>query len=68
MDNSEKEKICTLLKYWIEHNKEHGQEIAEWAEKARMLGEDEACKQMLKAVQEMDKADGLLSQALEILK
>lgn len=67
MDNTEKTKIITLLKYWIEHNKEHGVEIVDWAEKVRLLGEDEACEQMLKAVKDMDKANELLTQALKKL-
>ena len=68
MEDSDKTKIETLLNYWIEHNKEHSEEIAEWAEKARALGEDDACEQMLEAVEEMDKANELLAQALEKLK
>ncbi len=68
MDYSDKEKLCTLLDYLIEHNKEHSQEIAEWAEKARALGEDEASERMFGAVKEMDKASEFLSQALERLK
>jgi len=68
MEDSDKAKIKTLLNYWIEHNKEHSQEIIEWAEKARALGEDEACEQMLAAVQEMDKASELLAQALKKLE
>jgi uncharacterized protein YgbK (DUF1537 family) len=68
MDYSDKERISTLLSYWIEHNKEHSKEIIEWAKKARVMGEDEACEQMLKAAQEMDKADELLAQALKRLE
>ena len=68
MEGSDKAKIKTLLNYWVEHNKEHSQEIIEWAEKARALGEDEVCEQMLEAVQEMDKANEQLAQALKKLE
>ncbi|HEX78874.1 MAG TPA: hypothetical protein G4O19_01830 [Dehalococcoidia bacterium] len=68
MGHDDREKIRTLLSYWIEHNKEHGEEITEWAEKARALGKDEAYERMLKAVQEMHEADELLAQALKKLK
>jgi nickel/cobalt exporter len=68
MDYDDKERIKTLLNYWVEHNKEHGREITEWAGKVRALGEDETCERMLEAVREMDKADELLAQALEKLR
>jgi thymidylate synthase ThyX len=67
MDNDNQQKIRTLLDYLIEHNKEHSQEIAEWAEKARALGADQAGEQMLKAAQQMDKANEFLSRALASL-
>jgi len=31
----DKEKLSTLLDYWIEHNREHRDEFTEWAEKAK---------------------------------
>jgi len=68
MDEDNQQKIRALLNYLIEHNKEHSQEIAEWAEKAQALGAEQASQQMLKAAQEMDKVNGFLSQALESLK
>lgn len=58
-------KLRKLLGYWIEHNKEHGQEFREWAEKASTLGEPEAAEEMLTAAREMDKANEFLSRALE---
>ena len=68
MGNDEKAKLRTLLGYWIEHNKEHSQEFREWASKAKGFGEAEACKEMLQAAQEMDKASESLLQALRGLE
>jgi hypothetical protein len=68
MVSSEHEKLKTLLNYWAEHNREHSQEIKDWADKARALGEIEVAEEMLRASQEMDKSSGLLSQSLKRLE
>jgi len=68
MGNEERAKLRTLLNYWIEHNKEHGQEFKEWAGKVKGFGEAEASEEMLQAVQEMDKASGCLLRALRRLE
>jgi hypothetical protein len=67
MDKSEIEKLRILLDHWIEHNKEHGDEFREWAEKARDLGEAVVQQDMLDAAQYMDKASDSLVKALEEL-
>jgi len=67
MDDKVRAKLRTLLKYWIEHNKEHGQEFREWIDQAKALGEVEASEELLRAAQEMDKATKSLSQALRKL-
>jgi len=68
MGNDERAKLRTLLNYWLEHNKEHSQEFREWAQKAKVFGEAEAGKEMLRAAQAMDKASEILSQALRRLE
>ena len=68
MGMDEKAKLKTLLNYWIEHNREHSQEFREWADKAKSLGETEVAGEIMQAVQEMDKASGLLSQSLKRLE
>jgi nickel/cobalt exporter len=68
MDNDEKAKLKTLLNYWVEHNKEHSQEFREWAGKAKILGENQAYEEMLRAAQEIDKAGESLSRALRGLE
>ena len=41
MGSEERAKLRTLLNYWVEHNREHSQELREWADKAKAFGEVE---------------------------
>ena len=68
MVSDERAKLRTLLNYWVEHNREHSEEFKEWADKAKAMGEVEVAGEILQAVQEMDKASGLLSQSLKRLE
>jgi hypothetical protein len=67
MGNEERMKLATLLDYWIDHNDEHGQEFREWAEKMKETGEEEICGELLRAVNEMEKAGDYLRKAREIM-
>jgi len=68
MSDDKRAKLRTLLNYWIEHNKEHGQEFREWASKASGFGETEASEEILAAAQEMAKVNESLSRALKRLE
>ena len=68
MGQAEKDKLRALLDYWVKHNKEHGDEFREWAEKARDLGETEIHDELMQAAEEMGKANALLLSALGRLK
>ena len=68
MDKDEKDKLRILLDYWIKHNKEHGEEFKEWAEKAKNLGDIAIYEELMAAVEQMDKANIPLVRALDILK
>jgi len=68
MGSDERNKLRTLLNYWIEHNKEHGQEFREWADKAKAFGEVVAGEEMIQATKEMEKASRLLFRALRRLE
>jgi hypothetical protein len=68
MAEGEKDKLVTLLNYWISHNSEHGDEFREWAEKLRGSGSGEVYAHILEAAQQMDKANQFLLKALEMLK
>ena len=60
-------RLKTLLGYWIDHSREHSEEFREWADRVRKLGEAGAGEDIAQAAQEMEKAGGLLSRALEKL-
>lgn len=68
MDRNEVEKLKILLEHWIEHNREHGGEFREWADKAKDIGEAVVEKDMLDAAEYMDKASESLLKALGELK
>ena len=67
MSMDEKNKLKTLLSYWIEHNEEHSGEFREWAEKAREMGEAEVADEIMQAVENMDRVTGILSKILKRL-
>jgi nickel/cobalt exporter len=67
MGQAEKDKLRALLDYWVKHNKEHGDEFREWADKARNLGEIEIHDELMEASEEMGKANALLLRALQRL-
>jgi rubrerythrin len=67
MVNTEREKLKTLLKYWIAHNQDHSEEFREWAKKASAMGESEIATAINQAVTEMDKATALFAKSLQKL-
>jgi hypothetical protein len=67
MTNDERQKLRTMLRYWLEHNKEHGQEFREWGDRIAKLGEIETATKLEQAAQEMDQASDSLSHALRSL-
>ncbi|MBN1644209.1 MAG: hypothetical protein JW856_05275 [Dehalococcoidales bacterium] len=67
MAKDERDKLRTLLVYWIEHNREHCSEFAEWAEKAKAMGEEELARDIRQAAEQMDKAGVLFSRSLKKL-
>ena len=68
MGKTEKEILELLLKYWVEHNKQHGEEFKKWARKAKLFKADEVHNYILKASRKMDEANEFLLKALEKLK
>ena len=62
MDNVEKLRV--MLQHWIDHNKGHGGEFAQWAEK--LTNDSPEVAQLLHdAVQSLQKAQSYLEEALE---
>jgi nickel/cobalt exporter len=68
MSSDEKSKLRSLLAYWVEHNREHGEEFREWAEKAAKMGESEVAGEILQAVRHMDTVTEILSGTLKKLE
>ena len=68
MDNDEKTQMKTLLGYLVEHNREHSEEVKDWAKKAAGMGESALADEMMQAAGTMDKANDLLSGALSKLE
>lgn len=68
MDQAERGKLRVLLDYWVKHNREHGEEFKEWAEKARSFGEIAVHDELMEACEEMGKANASLLRALERLR
>ena len=67
MSVDEKARLKTLLSYWVEHNEEHSQEFKEWAEKAKEMGEADVAREIMQAVDNMDKVSEILSRTLQRL-
>lgn len=61
--NKDDKVLKLLLKHWIEHNKTHEEGFKEWAEKAKSLGREETSSFISKAVEFMEKADEMLTEA-----
>ena len=68
MAEGDRERLDTLLNYWIEHNREHADEFKEWAEKAKGFAGVTVQGQLLEAAKQMDKVNEFLLLALEELK
>ncbi len=64
----DKAKLVHLIGHWVEHNKAHAQGYAEWAGKARDMGEEATADLIMQAVSSMEEADGLLMRALAELR
>jgi hypothetical protein len=64
LKQTEKDRLRVLLDYWVEHNKEHGEEFREWAEKAKGFGDDALSEELAAAAREMEKANASLTRAL----
>ncbi len=61
-----KDKLRVLLAHWIEHNKGHEAECTKWVAVSRKEGLDKVSATIEQAVMEMNKANVLLQQALEL--
>ncbi|MDM8000584.1 MAG: hypothetical protein QUS33_11465 [Dehalococcoidia bacterium] len=68
MAKDETTKLRILLRHWVEHNEEHAEEFAEWADKAKAGGRPQVHDCMMKAVKQMRGVNKSLLAALEGLE
>jgi len=61
------DRLSTLVDYWVEHNREHEEEMRQWAEKAAPLG-TEVAHALQMAAANMAQATASLEQAHEALR
>ena len=66
MSQTERDKLAALLVYWIKHNREHGEEFREWAEKATGFGESEVHDELIDACHKINEANELLLKAAQV--
>ncbi len=57
------EKLKVMLPHWIEHNRGHAEEFAQWAEQLDAT-EDELAGQLHRAVHSLEEAQRALEEAL----
>ena len=60
----ERGKLKVLLTSWIEHNKQHSEKFSKWTEKARNVEDNPIYNSVLRAAEEMERANERLSQLL----
>ena len=59
------DKLRVMLPHWIEHNRNHGKEFADWAEQIGE-GNTELAEQLSKAVEALDSAQQALERSLTL--
>ncbi len=62
------EKLKKLLDFWIDHNQEHGNEFAEWANKARQMGMESVYGNLMSASKLINDANTSLKNAAQIIQ
>ena len=67
MHHTPDNKLDALLTYWLDHNREHGAEFREWADKVAAEQQDVA-EQLRRAADKMAEADRFLAAARDLLK
>jgi hypothetical protein len=61
-----KDRLLSILNYWIEHNKEHGQEFRSWADDTDHLSA-RAADLLRDAATKLDEANESLQEARGVL-
>ncbi|MBA7670232.1 hypothetical protein ES703_78377 [subsurface metagenome] len=61
-------RLDTLLDYTLEHNKEHAEDLKNLAQKAKELGKSAVHDDIIEGVEQMNKANEILGNALKRLR
>jgi thioredoxin 1 len=60
----EKGRLKSILSSWVEHNKQDGEKLRKWIQKAQEIKNDAIYNRLRKTTSEMEKANEMLSQLL----
>lgn len=63
-----REEVTALLEFTVKHNISHTGELSELAEKIKEFGNTKAAEKILSALEEYNKGNELLREALEAVK
>jgi len=64
----EKGRLKGILSSWIEHNKQDGEKLRKWMQKAQEIKNDTIYNRLREAASEMEKANEILSRLLTELE
>ena len=62
-ENKDEKTLNILLVHWVNHNESHEEGFREWVEKAKEMGKDETAQYIEKAIEYMQKANDMLTEA-----
>ena len=62
------EELTALLEFTVKHNLSHTGELSDLAEKLKKAGNTAAAEKILSALEEYNKGNGLLEEALKAVK
>jgi hypothetical protein len=62
------QKLQVLLAHWVEHNREHGEEFRQWAQRAEEFGSGEVASRLEMAAQKMTDLNDSLRAARNLLE
>jgi hypothetical protein len=65
--NDTRSQLNSLLAYWLEHNREHGEEFREWAAKIA-VDQREVAERLRQVADKMAEVDECLKKAQTLLK
>ena len=65
---NDEDKLALLLDHWIQHNDGHAREFQQWGQRARELGRLTVSENIMRAAEQLNKANEFLLNASDQLK